>query len=124
VKAGDTFRPADRSIDIHLWVIISDPDQDESNVLIVSLTTAHSKKERVCLLNVGDHPAVSHETCVAYDLAKAPSLGQLEQARDAGLLIPAQPVSPEILARIRNGAALSKRLALEYGELLDSQGLL
>jgi len=38
-SAGDTFRPADRKVDIHLWVIISDPHQDSSQVLIVSLRT-------------------------------------------------------------------------------------
>jgi hypothetical protein len=124
MKAGDTFRPADRSVDIHLWVIISDPLQDDSRVLIVSLTTFKPKKEPTCLLNIGDHPAISHTTCVAYGLANAPSLAQLEQARADGHLIPAEPVSVEILARIREGAALSKKLAIDYGELLDSQGLL
>jgi len=124
VKAGDTFRPADRSVDIHLWVVLSDPTQDDSRVLIVSLTTYHLHKETICVLDVGDHPSISHRTCVAYGLAKAPSLAQLEQASIARLLISSTPVSDEILARIRNGAALSKKLAIEYGELLDSQGLL
>lgn len=124
MKAGDTLRPADPSIDIHLWVIISDPLQDDSRILIVSLTTFKPKKEAVCLLQVGDHPFIKHETCVAYNLANAPSLAQLERARDAGQLIPAEPVSAEVLARIREGAALSKRLAIDHGELLDSQGLI
>jgi hypothetical protein len=124
MKAGDAFRPADRSVDIHLWIIISDPQQDDSRVLIVSLTTFKSHKETICVLDVGDHPSISHRTCVAYGLANAPSLAQLEQAKVAGHLIPAEPVSGEILARIRDGAALSKKLAIEYGELLDFQGLL
>ena len=124
MKAGDTCRPADRSIDIHLWVIISDPLRDASRVLIVSLTTYNPKKENACLLDAGDHPAISRKTCVAHDLANAPSLAQLEQAKDAGHLVPAEPVSDEILSRIREGAALSKRLSLDHGELLDSQGLL
>jgi hypothetical protein len=29
MKPGDTFRPADSTVDIHLWVIISDPGQSE-----------------------------------------------------------------------------------------------
>ncbi len=30
MKGGDTFRPTDTSVDRyrHLWVIVSDPDQD------------------------------------------------------------------------------------------------
>ncbi len=124
MKPGDTFRSANRSIDIHLWVIISDPQRDPVRVLIVSLTTFEPKKESVCLLGVGDHPFVRHKTCVAYDLAKAPSLVQLEQARDAGQLIPDQPVSLEVLQRIREGAALSKKLSIDYYEILNSQGLI
>ena len=124
MKAGDTFRPADRSVDIHLWVVISDPDQDPSRVLIVSLTTFKPPKESVCLLDVGDPPFIKHLTCVAYNLANAPSLAQLERARDAGDLIPDVPVSESVLRRIREGAALSKRLAIDHGELLDSQGLI
>jgi hypothetical protein len=34
------------------------------------------------------------------------------------------PFSAKVLQRIREGAALSKRLPMEFGELLDSQGLL
>ena len=124
MNAGDTFRPANPSIDIHLWVIISDPDLDDSRILIVSLTTFKPKKEAVCLLDVGDHPFIRHSTCVAYNLAKAPSLAQLEKARDLGALIPDVPVSAEVLRRIREGAALSTKLAIEFGDLLDRQGLI
>jgi hypothetical protein len=123
MKPGDTFRPADRSVDIHLWVIISDPEQNPSQVLIVSLTSYNPKKEAACLLDAGDHRSLTHETCVAYNLANAPSLSQLERARDLGKLIPDHPVSEEVLARIRGGAALSTKLSIEHYELLDSQGL-
>ena len=35
MKAGDTFQPADGTVDkfVHLWVIISDPEQDSEEVL-------------------------------------------------------------------------------------------
>jgi hypothetical protein len=124
MKAGDTFRPADPSVDIHLWVIISDPELDPSRVLIVSLTTFRPKKESVCLLDIGDHSFIRHKTCVAYNLANAPPLAQLEMARDRGDLIPDIAVSPDVLHRIREGAARSTKLAIEFGDLLDSQGLL
>jgi hypothetical protein len=124
MKPGDTFRPADPTVDIHLWVIVSDPARNASEVLIVSLTTFKPKKESVCLLDVGDHPFIKHKTCVAYNLANAPSLEQLERARDSGALIPDVPVSADVLKRIREGAALSTKLSIEHGDLLDSQGLL
>ena len=125
MKAGDAFRPADRSVDkfIHLWVIISDPDQDSSEVLIVSLTEAHPKKDMACILKPGEHPALHKTTCVAYDLANAPSLSDLIRSRDAGGLIPAQPMDATILDRIRKRSSLSKKMLPKHWHILDRQGL-
>jgi hypothetical protein len=39
VKAGDTFYVGDRSVDTHLWVVISDPEKDAERVVTVSVTT-------------------------------------------------------------------------------------
>lgn len=122
--AGDTFRPSDRVIDIHLWVIISDPLQDPSRILIVSLTTYKPYKEAACLLQKGDHRAISHETCIAYDLAKVTTIEQLQEAATKGLLRSDLPVGTAILKRIREGAALSRKMSIEHFELLDAQGLL
>jgi hypothetical protein len=60
MKAGDTFYISDRGVDTHLWVVISDPDRDAERVVLVSMTTYEGYKEAVCLLDVGDHPRVSH----------------------------------------------------------------
>ena len=125
MKGGDTFKPADGSVDkfMHLWVIISDPEQDPDEVLIVSLTAAHPKKDTACILQPGDHPALYKPTCVAYDLANAPSLSELIQARDAGDLLPSQPMDAVILDRIRKQASLSKKMLPEHWNILDRQGL-
>jgi len=123
-QAGDSFRSANRSIDIHLWVVISDPFIDPSQVLIVSLTTLKPHKESVCILRSGEHRAVSHDTCIAYDLAKVTTVEKLAEAKDKGLLTLDAPVSQEILRRIREGAALSRRIAIEHFELLEAQGLI
>jgi hypothetical protein len=123
MKAGDTFRCPDRSVDTHLWVVISDPSQNSSQVLIVSLTTYGPKKEATCILKAGVHPFIKHDTCVAYGLANAPSIAQLEKARVDGHLTPDVPVSAAVLQRIREGAALSPRLKIDFYDLLDAQGL-
>lgn len=122
-NAGDAFRDASRTVDIHLWIIISDPHQDPSRVLIVSLTTYKPYKDQACRLQRGDHQAIRHDTCVAYNLAKMTTIARLEEARDEGLILRDVPVTSEILTRIREGAALSKRMAIEHFELLEAQGL-
>jgi hypothetical protein len=86
MKAEDTFQRADGNVDkfVHLWIIISDPEQDSDQVLIVSLTEYHPKKDTACILGPGDHAFIYKRTCVAYDLANAPSLDDLVRARDNG----------------------------------------
>ena len=122
--AGDTLRPTNRDVDIHLWVIISDPRQDPDRVLIVSFTTYKPYKESTCLIQKGEHRAVSHETCIASDLAKVVTIVKLQEAAVKGLLRVDEPVSAEILKRIREGAARSRKMSMEHFDLLDAQGLI
>jgi hypothetical protein len=124
VQAGDTFLLVNQNLDDHLWVVLSEPPKDASRVLIVSLTTAAQHKESVCLIHAGEHPWVTHETCVAYNYAKLVTLANLHGWKDAGHLKLQDPVSAALLKRIRERAADSVDLALEYAELLSDQELL
>jgi hypothetical protein len=124
VKAGDTFTLKDKSVDSHLWVIVSDPTVDEERVLFVSMTSYDVTKEKVCLLDVGDHPFIKHKTCIAYDFAKVAPLKTLIALRDQGHLSMGQPVSDELLERIRLGVSLSRRINVEHVVLMIDQGLL
>jgi hypothetical protein len=84
VKAGDTFTLKDKAVDSHLWVIVSDPAIDAERVLFVSMTSYDVTKEKVCLLDIGDHPFIKHKTCIAYDFAKVVPLTALLALRDRG----------------------------------------
>jgi len=124
VQAGDTFLLKDKAVDDHLWIIVSDPSVDDQKVLFVSMTTYGPSKEAVCLLNPGDHPFVRHQTCIAYDFARATSLQKLTALKDAGLLEMSTPVAAGLLIRIRRGLSLSKRIRSDHLELMLDQGLL
>ncbi len=124
MKAGDTFLFKDKAVDGHLWIIISDPDVDEHRVLFESMTSYDITKEKVCLLDVGDHPFIKHKTCIAYEFAKAAPLKNLITLRDRGLLEMSQPVSAELLEWIRQGVSLSRRVNVEHVNLMIEQGLL
>jgi hypothetical protein len=84
VKAGDTFTLKDKAVESHLWVIVSDPAVDAERVLFVSMTSYDVTKEKVCLLDAGDHPFIKHRTCIAYDFAKVAPLKALLALRDQG----------------------------------------
>jgi hypothetical protein len=123
VQAGDTFLLGDKQVDDHLWVILSDPTKDAQRVLLVSLTTAAPHKESVCLIQPDEHPWVRHETCVAYDKAKAVSLDQLSDLKNKGFIQLQAPVSAILLQRIRDRAGDSVDLAMELADILSEQGL-
>jgi hypothetical protein len=93
MEAGSTFLLTE--LDKHLWIVLSDPKLDDTKVLLVSLTTAHHLKESVCLLEVGDHPWVRHQTCVNYQDAKVVSLKKLYELKDKGLLRLQEPLTAD-----------------------------
>jgi len=126
MKPGDTFiipQPG-TSLDSHLWVVISDPAQDAKAILIVNFTTLRGDSETACVLAVGEHPFVKHETCVSYRGAKVVSEADIATLMKAGQLKSHAAVSEAILKRIRDGAANSSRMSLEHAEILSCQGLI
>jgi hypothetical protein len=121
MDAGTTFLLS--AVDIHLWVIISDPLADPQNVLIVNLTSLDPRKEQACVLAVGDHPWIRHDTCVNYGDSQVTTLDKLLAAQNANALMIQSPVSPDILLRIREGAMNSTRMPLDNADILIRQGL-
>ncbi len=121
MEAGTTFLLS--AVDIHLWIIISDAKRDPENVLIVNLTTLDPRKERSCLLKAGDHPWIRHDTCVNYGDSQVTTLDKLVAARDGNALMIQNPLRPDILQRIREGALSSTKMPLDHADLWINQGL-
>jgi hypothetical protein len=126
MEAGFTFRlrGEHRDIDDHLWLIVSNPARDAEQVLILSITTHKAHKDQACIIERGEHPDVTHRSCVAYDVARLVSVAQLYTLKDSGAIEMREPVAAALLARIRACAADSERLAMKYADLLIEQGLL
>jgi hypothetical protein len=124
VRIGDTFLRTDS--DKHLWIVLSDPEKDPDNVLLVNMTSWTFTKESACILNRGDHPWIKHKTCINYDDydTVVTTLADLQNAKDAGAVIVQKPLSKAVLRRVLEGAAASERLSLEKAEILENQGLI
>ena len=126
MKAGDTFlidQPG-TSLDSHLWIVISDPMVDSEDVVIVNLTSWRADKDQACFLDVGDHPYVSHRSCVAYFGAKRVSVSAMEALVSSGAVVPHSAVTATVLQRIRMGVLDSKTCPMEIAECLANQGLI
>src|SRR5262245_31893923 len=88
VEIGNTFVLVNEKIDSHLWIVISEPQQDAANVVIVNLTTWVDWKDQSCILVVGDHPWITHDSCVSYQDAKCVAEQVLDGLVVSGRLIP------------------------------------
>jgi hypothetical protein len=121
VKTGDAFYIRDRSVDTHLWVVVSDTDKDPDRVVMISITTFEDHKEAVCIVSKGDHPRVNHKSCVAYNEARVTTLVLLNTLEDGGLLSVQSQVSDELLTRIREGVSKSMRIKPKFIDILLEQ---
>jgi hypothetical protein len=121
VKAGDTFFFGE---DKHLWMIISDPEQDAERVLIVMFHTLRDlRHDPACVLEDGDHPFINRPTWVNYRRARITSIRALAALEANGELRRHEPLSDRVLLLICKGAADSDLIAYQHFGLMDEQGL-
>ena len=113
------------SLDDHLWVVISDPLLDAAQpVVIVSLTSYRDDKDQTCILQPGEHPFIVKPTLVYYEDAREIPNAHLEGLANEGKLVRQDNVTPQLLGKIRKGAAESKRIPLGCRKILAEQGLI
>jgi hypothetical protein len=122
VKAGDTFLVVPPYN--HLYVVCSDPAADPIRVLLVSFTTFKPKEEDCCIVVAGEHPFIRHKSCIRYKDARIASVEALISLLGGSQMTRQEPVSAELLARIRKGAGLSDYLPEECRRLLQGQSLI
>ncbi|MGA2067936.1 MAG: hypothetical protein ABSG86_23405 [Thermoguttaceae bacterium] len=107
----------------HLWIVISDPSLDGSHVLVANVSTDRGH-DPACILQPGDHPFVKHRSCIRYDKCCLWRNADLERLVSSGRIRPQEPISAELLARVREGAGNSDFIALGCRQLLAEQGLI
>jgi hypothetical protein len=123
VNAGETIiiPLPDTSYDSHLWMVLSDPTQGDECVL-VNFTSWRADKDQACIVEPGEHPYVSRRTCVNFRDAKRCKTAALDELVASKNLRRSAPLSPELLARIRNAVSQS-RMNWDCVQLLIDQGL-
>jgi hypothetical protein len=122
MHCGDAFLKT--GSDKHLWIVLSDPNVDPENVLIVNLTTYDSRKESACILKSGDHCWITHDTCVNYEDAMVTTLDKLNAAKDGGALKMQTCLADNVLRKILDGVLASARISLKKADILIKQGLI
>lgn len=124
MNAGDTFFLKRGVADRHLRVIISDPARFPDQVVFVTMTSFDVTKEGVCRIQPGEHDWVKNLTCIAYDRIAMCRAEDLENMAGGSLITWGNPVSQELLTRIRTGASLSRDINPKFLDILLLQKVL
>ncbi len=90
----------------HLYIIIAVIDND-TKALFVNITTEKEDYDTSCILRVGDHEFITHDSVINYGEATITEIDKLEEAISKGRLKPHRPVTDNLLIRIVNGAKTS-----------------
>lgn len=110
IKPGDTFViDPDGGSNAHLWIVLAVYRPDlayEDWALIVSITTLAKAKsvDSACVLNVGDHPFISHESFAYYQRMREVELNILAACVTSGR----QPCLQDLLTRLIEGLHRSR----------------
>jgi hypothetical protein len=103
-------------------MVISDPTQGDECV-IVNFTSWRADKDQACVVEEGEHPYVRHKTLVNFREAKRLPIRALEALIASKHLQSHEPLSPQLLAKIR--AVVPQSLTnWECVQLLDDQSLI
>jgi hypothetical protein len=122
VKAGDTFIPAPPYD--HLYMVISDPSADADRVVLVNFTTDSPNEERCCIAIASEHRFLTRPSAVRYKDARITSVSMLEELARMGKMTPDEPLSADLLQRVRDGASKSDFLPEGCREVLSDQWLI
>jgi len=95
----------------HLYILLNDPSGKEKLVLIVSISTVYPDRyyDPTCLLWAGDHSFIRTKSFVMYSMARLETVKTLENGVAKRELVPKEPMSAEVFARICQGVLDSKR---------------
>ena len=116
VGAGTTFfLPKPNQSTAHLWVVLTDPDNESPpHVAIVNLTS--SAVDDTVILTRGDHPFVRHETYIYYEDAKIVPAQKLVEAVNMGISEYREEFQPAVLERVQDGLLTSPHVSPKVRE--------
>ena len=89
---------------LHLFAILTDPDEHDS-MLAAMVTSVKPGRafDKTCILNVGDHRFIKHESYIAYVIAETPRVMHVHNMIRKNSFICDDDFSQTALERITDG---------------------
>ncbi len=91
----------------HLWLVLTDPKGDDNKFVAVMVKTRMSKSDSTTILVVGDHPFITHESCVDYGTADFFFVGNIQRKFSKGNCSLREDMSQSLLKLVRQGLLIS-----------------
>ncbi len=106
----------------HLFIIITEPEKETGNVIIVNIETQNSITEKTVILQKGDHPFIIKPTSVRYVDARIISIFDLDKKLEGsrGEIKIKEDLDTKILEKICEGMNRSKTLSREVKEFYQN----
>lgn len=92
----------------HLWALITAPDPEIGDAIMVNLTTQRPHSDTTTIIQPGEHPFVDRPTVVFYADARIVNVNRLEEGLRHGVGRQNVPLSAELLQRIHEGLFVSR----------------
>lgn len=87
----------------HLWALITAPDPNTGEVIMVNLTTRRPHSDTTTILYPGDHPFVDRPTVVLYADARLVKVSSLDAGIAQGVGRRGATMTATVLKRVQEG---------------------
>jgi hypothetical protein len=112
VDLGESFVNLSPQSPPHLWIVIS--KEGPGGFVVANLTSRVPGCDETCVVKVGEHPWVRHDSVIAYARAQLLSRQAIDVLKKLGCYAPKEPVSAQLLLRIQRGALESPYMKQRY----------
>jgi len=103
----------------HLRIVITDASSDGEYLTVPIDTLKYPYQDKSCILHVGDHSFIKHESFVNYRFAQVISYPQLFNGLRKGVFVKKEDISDEVLKRIQDGARQTKNMRTELKDWFE-----
>ncbi len=125
MEIGEVYLPVNTAIDDHPRVVISDPELNPKQVVLVNFTGFDGEyRDHSCVLEVGEYDWLTKKTCISYKDASVVSESEFDELCNRGLLRKLLSVDDSVLGKILKGAEATDELPNKCRRVLASQNLI
>ena len=90
----------------HLWVVATNPNEDEL-VAVVNITTLRGAKDQTVVLRSGEHRFIKHDSCVNYTMAEIVKVEKLQERFGSGMAKRHSDMTANLTALVLGGFTAS-----------------